>query len=122
MNIFKIITSALNNYQPTDEEIKAIPSFLFCRWLSGNKATIFAANEINKYYNIPIECQYKMIKCALNGKIKFIQFPKNIKAETSDDLDILQKHFNISLQKAQEYSKLIYSDEMKMLRSVYKDE
>lgn len=122
MNIFKIITSTLTNYQPSDEEINAIPSFLFCRWLSGNKATIFAANEINKYYNIPIECQYKMVKYALNGKIKFIQFPKNIKTESSSDIDILQKHFNISYTKAQEYLGLISKSEIDEIRRIYINE
>lgn len=119
MNVFKIITSCLNNYQPSDDEINQIPSFLFCRWLSGNKITVFAGNEINKYYNIPVECQYKMVKKAFNGKIRFIQFPKAIKEDTSKDIEIIQKHFNLSYEKANEYLSFISKEELSNLKRIY---
>jgi len=112
--MFRTLTGVLDPKQkPTDEEIQKIPSFIFCRWLSGNRATIGAANMFNMYYDIPIVNQYKMIKAAFSGKIKFIPYPKNVTTESLKSVEFIARHFNISLEKAQEYITIIDKDELK---------
>ena len=121
--MFKIMTGVLNKKSnPTIEEINKIPSYIFCNWLSGNPNTIGAANQINFYFNIPIENQYNMIKSAFAGKLKYIPYPKNQKELNNEDANILSGHYNISLEKAREYLEYIDKNELKELVELYKDD
>ena len=81
--MFKILTGCLDKSKKFSEaEINSVSPYLFCRWLSGNQYTIFASNELNKYYNeIPFLNQYQMIRETFGNKIKFIPFPKSLKDE-----------------------------------------
>lgn len=118
--MFKTMTSALDTRKaPSDEEISKIPSYIFCRWLSGNPNTIFAANMINQLFDIPIENQYRMIKTAFSGKIKFIPYPKQEKADTEKSIENISDYFKISTEKAREYMDFISSEELKFIQSLY---
>lgn len=120
--MFQTLTGVLDpKKNPTDEEIKKIPSFIFCRWLSGHRATIGAANMFNLYSDIPIVSQYKMIKVAFGGKIKYIPYPKNTTIDTVKSIDFISTHFNISYDKAQEYLTLIDKEELKYIIQMYTD-
>lgn len=114
--MFKIMTGCLNpKSNPTDEEIRKIPSFVFCRWLSGNRVAIKAANMINQYYSIPIENQYRMIKAAFAGNIKYIPYPKNVSVDQLKQVDFVGRHFKISDEKAKEYIELMDPHELKYI-------
>lgn len=118
--MFKTITSSLDvKKKPSLDEIQKIPSFIFCRWLAGTPQTIFASNMINQYYDIPIECQYQMIKSAFAGKIRFIPYPKSSKENDSKDVEYISMYFNISIEKAREYLTLISNDELNTIKSLY---
>ena len=118
--MFKTMTSVLDvKKNPSDEEIQKIPSYIFCRWLSGNPHTLLAANQINLYDAIPIENQYKMVKNVFAGKIKFIPYPKNESADKLKKIEFVSKHFNISLEKAQEYLDFISESELKKIIDMY---
>jgi hypothetical protein len=114
--------SVLNkNKHPTTEEINKIPSYIFCRWLSGNPYTIIAANQINYYDNIPIENQYEMIKFAFVGKIKYIPYPKKTTENLLKKVEYLSLHFKISEEKAKEYLEFISKDELSYILNMYTD-
>jgi len=118
--MFKTMTGVLDlKKNPTPEEIKKIPSFIFCRWLSGNPAAIQAANMINLYYDIPIENQYQMIKSAFGGKIKYIPYPKSESNKELKQTEYVAQHFKINLEKAKEYIELINEDELKEIVDMY---
>lgn len=120
--MFKTMTGCLDpKKNPTDEEIKKIPSYIFCRWLSGNPYTIFAANQINMNDSIPIENQYHMVKAAFAGKIKYIPYPKNITEESMKHIGYLCEHFKISEEKAKEYMQLIDKKELQDIIQMYDD-
>jgi hypothetical protein len=71
--MFKTLTGVLDkNKNPSNEEIKKIPSFIFCKWLGNDYRTIFMGNDINRYDKIPITNQYEMVKSKFAGKIKNI--------------------------------------------------
>lgn len=111
--MFKTMTSVLDRSKnPTEEEINKIPSYVFCRWLSGNPHTILASNQINLYHNIPMKNQYDMVKSVFAGKIKYIPYPKNESEDTQKIVQYLSTHFNISFDKAKEYLNLISMDEL----------
>jgi len=121
--MFKTMTGVLDKKKtPTDEEIKKIPSFIFCRWLSGNPHAIFAANQINYYYDIPIENQYKMIKEVFAGKIRYIPYPKSETSQTEKSVEYLADYFKLSLEKAREYLEFIDKDELNNIVTMYRDQ
>lgn len=118
--MFKTMTGVLDVKQkPPETEINKIPSYIFCRWLSGNPHTVLAANQINCFHNIPMKNQYDMIKSVFAGKIKYIPYPKNTKEDTLKTVEYVAKHFNISLEKANEYVDLLSKDELKSIVDMY---
>lgn len=118
--MFKTMTGVLDRSKnPTEEEINKIPSYIFCRWLSGNPHTILASNQINLYHNIPMKNQYDMVKSVFAGKIKYIPYPKNTQEDTLKTVEYISKHFNISLEKAQEYKQLLSNEELKGIVDMY---
>lgn len=120
--MFKTLTSSLDlKKNPSSEEIQKIPSYIFCRWLSGNPHTISAANAINLYSDIPIENQYYMIKRAFGGKVKFIPYPKNTSVDELKKVQYIGQQFNISIEKAKEYLELISNEELSKIMEMYSE-
>ena len=118
--MFKTITSCLQTRTyPSDTDINKISSYLFCKWLSGSKYTILAANAINQYDKIPMTAQYKMINTAFGGKITYIPFPKKAAVSTRKKAEYIQKYFNISMQKSVEYLDFIDKKELKFICDLY---
>lgn len=121
--MFKTLTSAIDPKKtPTVEEIEKIPSYIFCKWLSGNPATIMAANAINMYDAIPIQNQYWMVKHAFAGKIKFIPYPKSVSQDSLKKEEYAAKHFNISLEKARDYLELMDPAEINNIVQMYTEQ
>lgn len=118
--MFKTLTGAIDpKKNPTNEEIQKIPSYIFCRWLSGNPHTISAANAINLYDDIPIENQYWMVKHAFAGKVKFIPYPKNVTEQSLKKIEYISKHFKINEEKAQEYIEFMDVNELQGIIDMY---
>ncbi|QAU04485.1 putative clamp loader subunit [Vibrio phage Va1] len=118
--MFKTMTSVLDpKKNPSSDEINKIPSYLFCRWLSGHPHTILAANMINLNHSIPIENQYQMIRSAFAGKIKYIPYPKNVTQDSLKQIQYLCEHFKISEEKAHEYLDLIDKKELQDIVQMY---
>lgn len=117
--MFPTMWSSLDkNKTPLDIEIEKIPSFIFCKWLAGDYRTIVDANNINLYYDIPIINQYFLIKNKYSGKIRNIKYIKNDK-DDSYEIQLLAKHFKITLEKAKEYLTLISKEELEMIKTLY---
>lgn len=119
-NIFKTFQNCINGLDSSSEEIKEIPTFVFCKYLGSNYKTIQIANFLNYYYKLPNEIQYKFVQKTLNGKLKFIKFIKPENLKISDDEEILMKHFKINKKVASEYLKEIDPTELNRLRLLYK--
>ena len=119
---FKEIFTVLDKKKnPKQEEIDNIPSYMFTKWLGGHPFTIGAANEINKFYNqIPMALQYSMIKTVFAGKNIYIQFLKNTKNDDKE-LEVIAKHFKISVEKAKEYKEILSTKEFKGIIDLYKN-
>lgn len=107
---------------PSDSELQKIPPFIFCRWLSGSPMTVLASNQLNLYYNMPIQNQFNLIRSAFGGKVKFIPYPKNIKEDSDKELIFLAKHYKISLPMAKEYKELMSKDEYNEIIQMYMTE
>lgn len=105
--------------RPSEEALQKISPFVFCRWLSGSIHAVQAANMLNLHYNIPVECQYNIIKNAFGGKIKYIPYPKSITDKTSYEQSVIAKHFKINENMAREYLELIDRNELKEIVGMY---
>lgn len=119
--MFKTISSVLNSKSnPTEEEIQKIQPYIFCRWLSGHPGTVLMGNELNRYPNIPVVNQYKMVKTVIQDKIKYIPYPKN---EVHNDkvVEILSKHFNESYERARTYLEFIDKKELDYILNLYEN-
>ena len=103
---------------PSDEEIKKIPSFMFCRYLGTNAITIAPANVFNVYHKqIPMTLQYKMIKEVFAGKGIYPKLLKKLTKE--DENDALCTHFNISRERAKEYKQFLTQEEFNEIKEMY---
>lgn len=120
--MFKTITSVLDpKKNPSNEDLQKISSYIFCKWLSGSPHAVGAANQINLYSDIPIENQYKMIKSAFAGKIKYIPYPKSITEDKLKKIKYIAEHFNINEDKANEYLEYMSVDEINKIITMYSD-
>jgi len=120
--MFKTLTSAIDpKKKPSIEEIQKVPSYIFCKWLSGNPHTIIAANAINIYDDIPIENQYWMVKHAFAGKVKYIPYPKNVSQDKLKKIQYVSEHFKINEEKAQEYLDLMDDKELSEIITMYEE-
>ena len=117
--MFPTMFSSLDkNKTPSNQEIEKIQSFIFCKWLAGSPSTIFTANDINRYFNIPMVNQYFLVKYSLAGKARNVRYVKSDKLDSAD-INLLSKHFRITKQKALEYLKFIKQDELNHIRKLY---
>lgn len=115
-NVFKNVMS--KSHQFTEEELKKFNSFMFCRWLSGTFDTLKIAQCINLNYSIPDELQLKLAQYVLNGKKRFIPFPKALKMneEYENNLKYISEYYNVSLDKAKMYLELMSKEEFEYIK------
>lgn len=106
------------SHQFTEEELKKFNSFMFCRWLSGTFDTLKIAQCINLNYNIPDELQLKLAQYSLNGRKRFIPFPKALKMdeEYENNLKYISEYYNVSLDKAKIYLELMSKEEFEYIK------
>lgn len=125
-NIFKTITSSLKNEEPTENEINEIPSYIFCRWLSGSYYFLQLANIFNRFSSIPIVNQFYTIKnynkYTLKQKVKYIPYPKQASEKEEKDLQYISKYYKCSLERAKEYLEFISDSELNRLRNAYSED
>ena len=115
-NVFKNVMN--KSHQFTEEELKKFNSFMFCRWLSGTFDTLKIAQCINLNYSIPDELQLKLAQYALNGRKRFIPFPKALKMneEYENNLKYISEYYNVSLDKAKMYLELMSKEEFEYIK------
>lgn len=120
--MFKTMTGVMDpKKNPSEEEINKIPSYIFCRWLSGSAHCIQAANMINVYHNIPMVNQYKMIKAAFGGRVKYIPYPKNNDEKILKQQEYVARHFNINADLAKEYIEFMDEKELNNIIEMYEE-
>lgn len=97
--MFKIMGTVLTTKRASEEDIEKIAPYIFRRWLSNNPETIRASNFLNINSFLPIEIQYDFIQQSLQGRVKYINYPKQYK-NNSDNIKIVSEYYNITFEKA----------------------
>ena len=116
---FDFIKSVSNTKQDMiksdPEVIKSYNAFIVNRGLSYFPDTVLIANDINMYPDIPAESQYYYYMGAIRkGK----RFSKWHKPKKDADIELVQKIYNVRLEIARQYRKLISDEDMKKLREL----
>lgn len=120
MNQFDIFKTVLSGTELDKSITSKMQSFLFLRWLSGDRRVIQAANSVNLFHKIPEDVQYTFFRAMLFGKLKFIKYPKSPKSKPIEHLELLSKHYNVTLDRASEMSEFVSNDEIAELTELYK--
>lgn len=106
---YEIMKSAIDkSFEPSLEEMNKINPFFFARYISNDPSTIHIANVLNNFSNIPIDCQYKLVRYSTIDKISFINYNKKIK---SKDIEVIMKYYNTNEETAKEYLEIIKDTE-----------
>jgi hypothetical protein len=116
---FDFIKSVSNTKQDMikddPEVIKNYNAFIINRGLSYFPDTVLIANDMNRYSDIPAESQYYYYMGAIRkGK----RFSKWHKPKKDADIELIQKIYNVRLEVAKQYRKLISDKDMKQLHEL----
>jgi len=88
--------------------------FLINRGLSFYPETILHANFLNSQHHLDRILQYKYYLSAIKKKKRFSKWLKNCKP--SEDILIISKYYNISVNKVKEISDMITSEDLDNMR------
>lgn len=116
---FDFIKSVSNTKQDMikddPEVIKSYNAFIVNRGLSYFPDTVLIANDMNLFPDIPAESQYYYYMGAIRkGK----RFSKWHKPKKDADIELIQKIYNVRLEVAKQYRKLISDKDMKKLHEL----
>jgi len=118
-NVFKKVLSTDSKF--SQEELDKVSEFVLCRWLCGNAGLVNIANTLNYYHKIPKDIQLKFIQNVINGRVKFIPYPKSTKEQTGDSNIAVRKFFNVSEREANNMLEFLTEEEMKIIKEYYND-
>ncbi len=123
LTTYAVMTSILKpNINPTEDEIKKINAFFFCRYLASDPRSINIANFYNRFYNqVPMITQYKMAKAVLAGRISWINVPKTPKNQ-NQAITNLCRYYKISEAEALDYYEIMPENKREEFATLYPDE
>lgn len=115
--MFTVFKKLLGNKSLTDEDVGKVSDYVFCRWLTGNSSTLQIAQMFNLYHKIPLETKLKVAQKMINGRIRFIPYPKSAKGNEDENIKLLCEYYNISTTKAKMYLEFISDDDLKEIQN-----
>lgn len=87
--------------------------YLTNRGLSYHMSSIMEANILNQVHYLDKQLQFD---CALNMVRKEKRFSKWFKPESSDVIELICKHYQCNIRRAQEYASLLPDEQIEKLR------
>lgn len=96
-------------------DAKAYKAYVVNHGLSFYPDTVLIANEMNLYPEIPAESQYYYYMGAIRKGNRYSEWHK---AKKNDDLDLVQKVYQIRREVAKQYLKLLSKDDLDRLREL----
>lgn len=104
----------LTEQQP---DFKTYIAYQINRGLAQHKDTIMLANEMNKYSFLDPEMQYQFYLNLVAARARRGKWVKSSLPE--EDVKFLAEHYKISLTKAEEYCKILTSEQINEIREGY---
>jgi hypothetical protein len=116
---FDFIKSVSNNkkdlLKDNPDNAKEYNAFMVNRGLSFYPDTVLIANEMNLYPDIPAAAQYYYYMGAIRKGNRYSEWHKKKK---DDDLDLIQKVYQVRRDIAKQYLKLLSKDDLDKLRDL----
>jgi hypothetical protein len=118
--MFKIMQKVLTTQRVTPEELQKVSHFTFRRWLSNDPRTIQAVNFFNIHSDVPLSAQFAALQEFIQGRIKFISYPKKL-TDVTPSLENIQRYYNTSIETAKSYLELLTPEELKNIEKELQD-
>lgn len=99
------------NVEFDQQTAKEYVPFLINRGLSFFPDTIFYANEMNRFSDIPVDMQFSFLLNSITKKKRFSKWHK--KDKESDTLELIKCHYNYSSEKARQVLDLLSEDQLR---------
>lgn len=117
VDLFRELIPSLNLKQRhlIDEEFieeKDHNAYMTNRVYSFGDETILYANEMNKLHHLDLKLQYDFYFYGLDKRKRYNKW---VKAESINNLELVQKYYNCSKSKAKQYLKLHSDDDIKLI-------
>ena len=107
---------SLETSNPDAVDKQYVP-FIINRGLSYFKDTALFANEMNLHANLPHRMQYDFYKHIVTQGRRFSKWGK--KAKSSEDIEMIQKAYNYSKQKAEAVYPIMSKSQIKSLHDIF---
>jgi hypothetical protein len=89
--------------------------YIINRGFSQFNDTVLLANELNIRHQLPPKMQYDFLFTAIRPRKRFSKWAKKMKDPS--DLEVIQKTYNYSKEKAEQVYSLFSKDDLKTLRN-----
>ena len=99
-----------------DSSTDGYTPFIINRSFSSFPDTILYANEVNRYYGLPLRQQYHFYKYSIRPRNRFAPWEKQIKDET---IEAIKKVFGCNSKRAQETMSILSEDQLKEVTEIY---
>jgi hypothetical protein len=97
------------------EPEESFPVFFVNRGFSIHPDTIFHAAEVNLYRDLPHRLVYDYYKYGVKKKRRYGKWPKR---RTTEDQDLVSRHYGISSREAGEYLRVLTKGQIEVIRSL----
>ena len=114
LSLFDLISHLSETHTDRWDEFQGVYSpFMVNRFLAMNDYTIGFVEMMNKYNLSPKE-QYHFYLNVIPNKKRYFKY---IKDKTDDSIESISKYYNVTIQRAKEYSKLLSNEEITDINS-----
>ena len=117
MNFFDYlnnINNGSNDIMQTEDDQKAYNAFMINRGLSYFPDTILQANLMNMNYHADPRFQYDFLRMSVKKKKRFSKW---FKQEKQENVKYVAEYYDCSMQKANEYIRLLSSKDINTINS-----
>lgn len=116
-NIFDYVKS-INDTKVDMSDLDTFESdyntFVVNRAIAQTRDGIFFANEMNKNASLGKELNYKFYLNIVSSGKRYASWPKKIKVD--ENIVLVSKYYNVSIEKATEYMALLNEDQLKVIQ------
>lgn len=100
------------------DDIDGYVAYLTNVSFSNRVDTVFYANEMNKYHNLPEQMQYDFYYHGLAKKKYFAKWAKPVKSKYRE---AIKEYYNVSSKVAVQYEKTLMPDQLKKIQKWFDD-
>lgn len=113
--LFDILNNITNGKQPiiNEDNEKDYNPYMINRFLSGSMDCVLYANEMNQRHFLDKKIQFDYLFHSIRKTKRFSKF---LKAETSEDLELVKTYYNYNNERAREALKILTTEDLDQIR------